>query len=55
MHATAEQIEAAAEAAYVQNRAGSTAWSVLSEKHKQDWRAKVKAVVEAALNAPQSR
>lgn len=49
--ATEGQIEAAAKVAYMNNRAGRTSWEELSERFKQDWRAKVKPVVNAALNA----
>ena len=49
--ATEGQIEAAAKVAYMNNRAGQTAWEDLSERHKKDWRAKVKPVITAALNA----
>lgn len=49
--ATERQIEAAARVAYLNNRAGKTEWEALSEQHKKEWRAKVKTVVQAALNA----
>lgn len=48
---TDKQIEAAATAAYLQNRMGTTPWSSLEERHKQAWRLKVQPVVAAALNA----
>jgi flagellar biosynthesis chaperone FliJ len=49
--ASEAQIEAAAKQAYLNNRAGRTSWENLDERHKKDWRTKVKPVVEAALNA----
>lgn len=49
--ASKEQVEAAAKTAYLNNRAGRTSWEELSEKYKQDWRAKVRPVINAALNA----
>lgn len=50
MTATKEQIEAAAEQAYLNNRGGSKPWSDLSEQHKADWLHKVTSVVNAALS-----
>lgn len=49
--ATPKQIEAAAKQAYLNNRASDTPWEGVEEHHKEAWRAKVKTVVEAALNA----
>lgn len=51
MRATDTQIEAAAKQAYENNRAGEVEWRDVPEKFKNDWRAKVRSVVEAALNA----
>lgn len=49
--ATEQQIEAAAERAYLNNRAGDTPWADLSARHKQDWRTKVTSVINAAFSA----
>lgn len=49
--ATDAQIEAAARQAYKNNRAGTIEWSDIQEKYRSEWRAKVRSVVEAALNA----
>ena len=49
--ASREQIEAAAKQAYMNNRAGTVEWQDVSEKHKAEWRARARSVVEAALNA----
>jgi hypothetical protein len=50
MRATAAQIEAAAEAAYLRNREGTTEWRDVSVKHKDEWRERVRPVVQAALS-----
>ena len=49
--ATEQQIEAGAEVAYRNNRAGSVKWLDLPEQYKLDWRAKVRPVIDAALQA----
>lgn len=51
--ATDAQIEAAAKQAYMNNRAGTTDWHDVSEKHKSEWRYRVRSVVEAAINVEQ--
>jgi hypothetical protein len=48
--ATDAQIEAAAEAAYMRSREGTTEWRDVSDKHQDEWRARVRPVVEAALS-----
>lgn len=45
---TEPEVEAAAEVAYLRNRAGSTSWRDLPENHKRVWREKVTPILTAA-------
>lgn len=42
-------IEAAAKTAYERNRDGSVEWQDVPEKHREEWREKVRPVLTAAL------
>jgi hypothetical protein len=44
------EVEAAAEVAYLRNRAGSTAWRDLSVRHRRDWCEKVTPILTAAAH-----
>jgi hypothetical protein len=44
-----QRLEKAAEAAYLRNRAGSTDWKDISEKHRSEWRERVAGVISAYL------
>lgn len=48
-HNTPEEIEAAAKVAYMRNREGTQTWEDIGDKYRDEWRARVEPVVNAAF------